>query len=168
MIISGGQVVQAGTTFKPSASQERKIAAVPEELQPSDKQDDPLEPTPDEDSVVAPETFADITVKAPVKTKAGKTTHYETVHGAEAVRALRAQHQAAFEGLVSHLTGTLKAKVIGSISRQAAKQLKAQVPAKDLVFTIDPHLEGLVRAEIDKIHAQAKNQVKSEVKGKKV
>jgi probable phosphoglycerate mutase len=167
MIISGGQVVQAGTTFKPSASQERKIAAVPEELQPSDKQDDPLEPTPDEDSVVAPETFADITVKAPVKTKAGKTTHYETVHGAEAVRALRAQHQAAFEGLVSHLTGTLKAKVIGSISRQAAKQLKAQVPAKDLVFTIDPHLEGLVRAEIDKIHAQAKNQVKSEVKGKK-
>jgi broad specificity phosphatase PhoE len=163
----GATIIHGGTSFKPSASQERKIAAVPEELQPSDKQDDPLEPTPDEDSVVAPETFADITVKAPVKTKTGKVTHYETVHGAEAVRAIRAQHRAAFQSLLAHLTGPVKAKIIGSIARQAAKQLKAKVSPGQLHFVLEPHLEAMVTEQIGKIHEQAKNQVKAEVKKKK-
>lgn len=44
-------------TFKPSASQERKISPVPEELQPEDKQDTPLNPTPDPKPVVR-ETFS--------------------------------------------------------------------------------------------------------------
>ncbi|MGC2234246.1 MAG: histidine phosphatase family protein [Candidatus Acidiferrum sp.] len=43
--------------FKPSASQERNISPVPRELQPSDKQDTPLNPTPDPNPVVK-ETFS--------------------------------------------------------------------------------------------------------------
>jgi hypothetical protein len=92
-----------------------------------------------------------------------KTTHYETLHGAEAVRALRAQHQASFEKLVSHLTGAVKAKIIGEISRQAARQLKAKVPAGQLQFTIPPHLQNMVQEEIGKIHEEAKQQAKTEL-----
>jgi hypothetical protein len=175
----GAAIVHGGTSFKPSASQERRVAPVPEELQPSDRQDEPLSPTPDKDAVVAPETFdeddhedpelmADLTVTVPKVTKTGKkTTHYETIHGADAVRALRAQHQAAFQNLLAHLTGPVKAKIIGSISRQAAKQLKAKVPGSQLQFVIEPHLEDLVVKEIQKIYDQAKTQVRTEVAKKK-
>lgn len=169
-IISGGAVIEAGTSFKPSASQERHIAPVPEELQPSDKQDTPLEPTPDDRSAVVkhPATLDDDDLEdgelmAARKSRTPKTTHYESIHGAEAVRALRAQHQGAFENLLNHLTGAVKAKVIGTIARQAAKQLKAKVPASQLVFTIEPHLEGLITQEIQRIFDQSKDQVKTEV-----
>jgi broad specificity phosphatase PhoE len=160
----GASIVHGGTSFKPSASQERHVAPVPEVLQPSDKQDLPLTPAPDKDSVVEPETFAEIAVTVPKVTKGGKkTTHYETVHGADAVRALRAQHQAAFQNLLAHLTGPIKAKVVGSIARQVAKQLKAKVPAADLVFKIDTGLEKLVEEELTKIYTQSKQQVRNEL-----
>ena len=113
-------------------------------------------------------SLSDLTVTLPKVTKDGKkTTRYETVHGAEAVRALRAQHQAAFQNLLAHLTGPVKARIIGSISRQAAAQLKAKVTPAHLHFVLEPHLEKLVEAEIQKIYDQAKSQVKAEVKKKK-
>lgn len=172
-----GESIAASTSFTPSAAMERQTGIVPEVLQPADKQDAPLEPTPDDKTaVVPPETFddddledselmADLTVKAPVKT--GKATHYETLHGADAVHALRAQHQAAFENLLRRITGPIKAKVIGSIARQAAKQLKAKVPAGQLQFNLDPKLENLAAEEVQKIYDQSRQQVQTEVKARR-
>ena len=65
----------AAEGFKPSASQERKVAKIPEELQPYDKQDTPLNPTPETQPVVV-ETFSHAgsrSIKAVVGKKKGGT-----------------------------------------------------------------------------------------------
>lgn len=172
-IISGGQVseVQADGRFTPSVVRERNVVPVPAKLQPPDHQDTPLNPTPDPNPVEretfdedddADEMLSSLAAKVPVKK--GKTTHYETLHGADAVQALRAQHDAAFQTLLAHLTGPVKAKVIGSIARQAAKQLKARVPASQMQFVLEPHLENLVEQELTQIFNQSSLQAQREVK----
>ena len=132
---------------------------------------DPVVPYREDDEMPSPSVLSQVgrRFKSVLKVRQikavgrGKKTHYETLHGADAVQALRAQHDAAFQTLLAHLTGPVKAKVIGSIARQAAKQLKARVPASQMQFVLEPHLENLVEQELTQIFNQSSLQAQREV-----
>ena len=163
-IVSGGQIMEANTSFKPSTTQERQVSPVPEDMQPSDKQDTPLEPTPDP-YPPPPETFDEDDEPEVLTEVKKKPTHYEDIHGATQARKLRQTYQGHFERLLKELTGPIKARIIGSIARQAAKQLKAKVSPAQMVFTLEPHLETLLDNLLTEIHQQAVDQITGEHNG---
>lgn len=163
-IVSGGQIMEANTSFKPSTTQERQVSPVPEDMQPSDKQDTPLEPTPDP-YPPPPETFDEDDEPEVLTEVKKKLTHYEDIHGAQQARKLRQTYQGHFERLLKELTGPIKARIIGSIARQAAKQLKAKVSPAQMVFTLEPHLETLLDNLLTEIHQQAVDQITGEHNG---
>ena len=133
-------------------------------MQPSDKQDTPLEPTPDP-YPPPPETFDEDDEPEVLTEVKKKLTHYEDIHGAQQARKLRQTYQGHFERLLKELTGPIKARIIGSIARQAAKQLKAKVSPAQMVFTLEPHLETLLDNLLTEIHQQAVDQITGEHNG---
>ena len=151
-IISNAQVVRAREGFKPSASQERKVSPMPEGLQPNDRQDTPLNPTPDPTPVVK-ETFSE-----------KRRVLFQEYHGDEVTKKVRDHYDGHFQKLLKQIQGPLKSKVIASVAAQAARQLKAKVPVPQLHFTVDPHLVHLVAGLIEDMHGTASEHAKSEVK----
>lgn len=144
--------------FKPSARQERNIGiGVPEK---DDKQDTPLNPTPETAPVVR-ETFREKT-----RSRDGKV-FFEAHHGKEKTSELRQHYAGIYSAIVNKITGPIKYKVIASVAAQAARQLKAKVPVPKLHFAQDHQVRSMLDDLVEKMFDKASDQARNEVRAKR-
>jgi broad specificity phosphatase PhoE len=92
---------------------------------------------------------------------------FQDHHGEDAAEDLRQHYSHIFETIKNKIKGTLKAKVIAAVVKQASRQIQAGVPVPQLHFVADHALESLLDAPVREMFKKAKDQAKKEIQQKR-